>query len=165
MKKYIISALLGSLFFSVTSYAKCCDCCQKENINKVNYLHVYENIDSAKTPVSIYSLARSMSVRNTGIKKLIGKMVHRTKPCGIDRSYIDEPRKLLAVTDEYLILSSDILARGQFEIVREIWDDGNWEAVTSKYYCVRCGKKLSCSTGDFNYFCTSCKTEFNIKEE
>lgn len=197
MKKYIISVLLGLLLFPAISYAKCCDCWQDTYSEHIACPPFPLRIPGFGTCTVIYKSNRSedgdaigyLRLKNTGIEKLIGKMIHRTKPCGIDRSYIDEPRKLLGVTDEYLVLSSDILARGQFEIVREIWDDGNWEEwkekperliiremmgdeykcfVTgseSKYNCARCGKKLARSIGMNNYYCTVCKTGFNIKEE
>lgn len=130
-----------------------------------------------------------IDINDTGIEKLIGKMVHRTKPCMAnrgDKSYVSEPRKLLAVTDEYLILSSDILTEEKFKIERNEWDDGNWEewrkpkrlSATemigtetfltisygkSQYHCVACGGFLRLTP--IGHYCLSCKTEWDIKEK
>lgn len=179
MKKYIIAALLVLLLPTV-SYAKCCNCCQKD------------------IPLMNITYVGTMTITDTGIKKLIGKMVHRTKPCvtntssfgSIDSRFMHEPKKLMAVTDKHLIFESTVFTGEQFEIGRDIWDDGNWEewivkhkrltvielvdnetfvAVwgesSSRYYCVKCGKKLSGWMGLNNYRCPACRAEFNIKEE
>lgn len=168
------------LLLPTVGYAKCCDCC-------VEKYFMYTPINATTT---IFGEAiNSKSLNDTGIKKLIGKMVHRTKPikaeCRNDDSFMCDPLKLLTVSEESLTLISEY--NKLHELKRDIWDDGNWEevkpqrltvreaggeisytllkATSTKYSCVRCGRRLDYSFGDVNYYCTSCKTGFNIKAE
>lgn len=193
LKKYILTVIF-ILVFPVIGFAKCCDYYQNK---KGPIIHYYPRIPTMRGTTTELIVNRSEngdtigyeSLRNDGIKKLIGKMVRRTKPCmanNYDRSYMSEPRKLLAVTDRYLILSSDILAEKKFEIERNEWDDGNWEewrkpkrlSATemigtetfhtisygkSQYHCVVCGGFLRLTPID--HYCLSCKTGWDVKEE
>lgn len=165
-------------------------CAHNNNKEVETYYPVdYQVVGFTGTTIVLGSTTTYININDTGIKKLIGKIVHRIKPCvanNYDRSYMSEPRKLLNVTDEYLILSSDILAEGKFKIERNEWDDGNWEewrkserlSATemigsetfhiisygkSQYHCVICGGFLRLTPTD--HYCLSCKTGWDIKDE
>lgn len=130
-------------------------CAHKDNKKRIGYYPPEYLLIVATSTVfakGIGDITIKTRNRDTGIKKLIGKMVHRTKPCGSvnDRSYITEPRKLLDVTDEYLILSSDILLKGKFEIDRNTWDDGNWKEWVNVNTCdLKIGDKVR-TTSEYN---------------
>lgn len=177
MKKYIVVVMLGLLFLGAI-YAKCCDC----KNNYITYLY------GSTTTGCSHELKRMVNnaKKYTEIEKLVGKMVHRITPLGTDKSYIGSSRKLLDVTDKYLILTSEVSCNGLHELERATWDDGNWKEVVKNLwtvieitvsssfpltlgladkYCVRCGGRLQYILGNNNYYCGSCKTGFNVMEE
>ena len=70
----------------------------------------------------------------TQIRNLIGKKIYRTVPCKGDKSYINDPRKLLEVKDNDLILSGWKEDEEPIKLSRSKWDDGNWiEFIETKH--------------------------------
>ena len=75
---------------------------------------------------------------HTMIKNLIGKKIHRTKPCEGDKSYINDLRILLDVKDNDLILSGWNWSEDKetIKLSRSKWDDGNWKEYSTDKFLI-----------------------------
>ena len=150
--------------------------------------------------IETHSCAHNTKYSKTiiSLKSLIGKKIYRTRAYGIDdyhvidKSYMDEPRRLIDITCKYIILESDITnpVEKSIKLDRDQWDDGYWEEWreakrllvrelvgnetagltlsdwTSSYHCVVCGGNLiTVWNRNVTWYCSQCKKHFNIEKK
>ena len=213
LKKYILSVMLVLLSASFVMAESETERNIRQNANKrdwIGHVVIYYGTDTSRADVKIkgyvidprvYTKVLSAAEVNqiysmSKLERLIGKKIHRTRAHGInyyhvlDRSYIDEPRRLIDVTCKYIILEPDITdATGRLlKLDRDQWDDGCWEewknsrlsvreligtetagftlsAWTSSYRCVVCGEHLTTIyNSETVRYCSKCKKYFNIEK-